>query len=88
MFTRTFWVFAGERAIKTFFQTLVAVLGVGGIGLFEAPWLTAVSTAAMAAVVSVLTSLGSAPVGKVGDPSLVDPAPSPATSGGRATATA
>ena len=88
MFTRTFWVFAGERALKTFFQTLVAVLGVGGIGLFQAPWLTALSTAGMAAVVSVLTSLGSAPVGKVGDPSLVNPDPARVSTAGRATATA
>jgi len=66
-----FWRLAVERAVKTFAQTLAAVLGAGGIGLIDAPWLTAFSTAAVALLVSLLTSVASAPIGRPNDPSLL-----------------
>ena len=71
MFTQMFWQLAVERAVKTFAQTLAAVLGAGGIGLIDAPWLTALSTAAVALLVSLLTSVASAPIGRPNDPSLL-----------------
>ncbi|GAA3439960.1 holin [Kutzneria kofuensis] len=73
MFTLTFWQCTIERAMKTFCQALVAVLGAGSVGLLNAPWSTSLSTAGMAALLSVLTSVGSAPLGKPGTPSLVPP---------------
>jgi hypothetical protein len=73
MFTMTFWQCTLERAMKTFCQTLVAVLGAGSVGLLNAAWTTSLSTAGMAALLSVLTSAGSAPLGKPGSPSLVPP---------------
>jgi hypothetical protein len=66
-----FWRLAIERALKTFAQTLAAVLGAGGIGLIDAAWLTALSTAAVASLVSLLTSAASAPIGRPNDPSLL-----------------
>lgn len=79
MFTSLFWKLSAERAVKTFAQTLAGVLVVSGVGLFQADWRSAVSTAAMAAVVSILTSLGSVKVGPEDSPSVVsgDPAPTP-----------
>ncbi|MGQ4574886.1 holin [Dermabacteraceae bacterium P7006] len=67
---KTYWVAVAERAIKTFAQALAALIGAGGIGLFEVDWVQALSVAGMAAFVSVLTSLASAEVGMPG-PSLV-----------------
>lgn len=71
MLTSRFWALAFERAIKTFAQSLLAVLGANGIGLLTAPWITALSTAGMAALLSVLTSVTSEPVGQRGSPSVL-----------------
>lgn len=71
MFTYLFWRFALERATKTFAQTLAALFGASGIGLLNAPWGVALSAAGMAAVLSVLTSMGSEPLGQRHTPSLV-----------------
>ncbi len=71
MFSRLFWSLTVERAVKSFAQALVALLGAGGMDLFHAPWYAMLSTATMAAVLSVLTSVASARVGPADDPSLV-----------------
>lgn len=71
MFTIAFWQDAAERAVKTFAQALVAVLSASGLGLLNAPWLTALSTAGMAALLSVLTSVASAPLGRRGTASVL-----------------
>ena len=56
----SFWRGAGERAVKTFAQALVAVIGVGAVGLLDVDWIGALSAALLATVVSVLTSIGNA----------------------------
>jgi hypothetical protein len=66
-----FWKQAGERAVKTAIQVFIAVLSVGNVGILNAPWTTAFSTAAMAALLSVLTSLVSEPLGQRRTPSIV-----------------
>ena len=71
MLTYAFWRSAVERAVKTFAQTLLALLSVGGIGLLTAPWTSALSAAGMAAVLSVLTSMTSEPVGERRTPSML-----------------
>jgi hypothetical protein len=48
-----------ERAIKTFAQSLVALLGVNATGVLDVDWKGGLSAAALAAVISLLTSLGS-----------------------------
>jgi Putative lactococcus lactis phage r1t holin len=75
MFTYHFWRLAIERAVKTFAQSLLAILSASGVGLFTVPWIAALSTAGLATVLSVLTSVASAPVGAQNSPSLlpVDP---------------
>lgn len=68
LWTTAFWRGAGERALKTWFQTLVAVLvaGVGAdavgltAGLLDVGWLDAASVATLAAILSVATSIGNA----------------------------
>ena len=72
-FSVDFWRFTSERAIKSFAQSLLAVLSVGGLGLLEVNWITALSTAGMATLLSVLTSIGSAQVGPNDNPSVIAP---------------
>lgn len=52
-----FWNYAGERAIKTFAQTGIAVLGTGSVGLFTVDWTNFLSLSLGAAFLSVLTSV-------------------------------
>ena len=60
-----FWRGCFERALKTFIQTFIATLGVGAGVVYTVdsvrglPWLSALITAAVAAILSVATSLGS-----------------------------
>jgi len=55
-----------ERAIKTFAQSLIAVGLVGATDIVHADWINALSIAALAAVISILTSIVSS---NFGDPS-------------------
>ena len=59
MFTVAFIKAAVERAVKTFAQTLVALLGVNATGVLDVDWTGALSAGALAALVSLLTSIGS-----------------------------
>lgn len=71
MFTAAFWKDAAERAAKTFGQAAIAVLTAGATGVMDADWGKTFSVGALAAVVSVLTSLISSGVGDEGTASLV-----------------
>lgn len=51
---------AGVRAIKTVAQTAVAMIPVG-VSISEVGWLTVAGTAALAGVVSLLTSVAGLP---------------------------
>lgn len=57
----TWFKAAGVRAIKTFAQSMVSILGASEFGLLEADWMAALSVAAMAAVLSLLTSVAGLP---------------------------
>lgn len=62
----------GERAAKTFAQALLAAFGVGATtDIVSMPWLSALSIAGGAAVLSVISSVASAPWGAEDTPSLV-----------------
>lgn len=69
--SKVFWVDVVERAVKTFAQAAVAVLTSGVFGLLDVDWLTLVSVAGLAALVSVLTSVASGSVTKGESASLV-----------------
>lgn len=72
MFTRQFWIEASERALKTFAQTMLALIGaVTVFDAFKADWQTLFGVSLGAAFLSYLTSIVSAEVGDHGTPSLV-----------------
>ena len=62
---KAYWIMwlkaAGVRAVKTFAQALIAVIGTGVIGIMEVNWPYALSVAVMAAILSLLTSLAGLP---------------------------
>lgn len=60
MFTREFWAAAAERALKTVAQSVVAVLGVGAVGILSVDWVQTLSVAAAAGLASILTSIADA----------------------------
>lgn len=57
MFTREFWSYAGERAIKTIAQAALAFLGTGTVGLFTIDWTSLASVSLGAGLLSILTSI-------------------------------
>lgn len=59
--TKEFWKAAVIRAIKTFAQAMVAQIGAGSIGIVAFDWTGALSVSAMAAVLSLFTSLAGLP---------------------------
>lgn len=76
--SRQFLQDLAERFAKTFAQALVAVLTVQGVsGVLDVDWPRALSVAALAALVSALTSVASYKLGSSGTASLttaVEPA--------------
>jgi hypothetical protein len=72
IWTLVFWRAALERAIKTFGQTGAALLTATGTGLLDTDWQTCASVAGMAAVISLLTSVGSDVLTHGSGPSLTD----------------
>jgi hypothetical protein len=72
IWTGAFWKAAAERAVKTFAQTEAALLTAPGTGLLETDFKVSLSVSGMAAVVSLLTSVGSDLVTNGDGPSLTD----------------
>jgi hypothetical protein len=66
-----FWKDAAERAVKTFAQSLVALIGAGAVNIVLLDWPDIFGISATAALVSVLTSVVSLPIGDNGSASLV-----------------
>lgn len=58
MFSSAYAKLLGERALTVFASALAALLGAGAVNLLEVPWVDALGTAAGAAVVAVLVSIG------------------------------
>lgn len=74
--TGAFWAASIERAIKTFAQSIVAVIGVAGVTPADVDWKQLLAVGGIAAGVSLLTSIVSAPVNNTG-PSLASEVLSP-----------
>ena len=58
---RDWAVAAGVRAVKTFAQTLAALIGTGAVGFTDLDWVRMASVAGVAAVLSLLTSVAGLP---------------------------
>ena len=56
IWTKAFWMDAGERAAKTFAQAFVAAFGVGST-ILTVDWVAIAATAGTAALLSVGTSI-------------------------------
>lgn len=52
---------AGIRAVKTFAQTAVTLIGSGTVGFTDLDWVQIISVSGVAAVVSILTSIAGIP---------------------------
>jgi hypothetical protein len=70
MFEPAFLKATAERAVKTFVQTLLALIGTDAMGVLTVDLGASVQVAAVAALMSVLTSVGSTSFGNEG-PSLL-----------------
>lgn len=57
---KTWWAAAGTRAIKTFAQVAIATIGTA-VALGEVNWIAVASASALAAILSLLTSLAGLP---------------------------
>jgi hypothetical protein len=88
VFSRYFWRATAERAVKSFAQSLLALLSAQQIGLLDVDWVATLSTAGMVTLLSVLTSLASTQVGDASDPSAVATQPAVPTPVGTARAAA
>lgn len=53
---KEFWKAAGKRALRTFCQTAGSTIGTSAL-LSEVNWMACLSASAMAAILSVLTSI-------------------------------
>lgn len=72
MLTRSFWVDAGERVVRTVAQTLLALLGTGAVGILAVDWPQMLSVAAGAGLVSLLMSIVATGVGNKGTAEFVE----------------
>ena len=59
--SKAWWKAAGTRAIKTFAQTFLATIPTTAVMLSEVSWSVTVSAAALAAILSLVTSLAGLP---------------------------
>lgn len=59
--SKKWWKAAGTRAIKTFFQTFVGVIGTSAVVLSDVNWAVVISASALAGILSLGTSLAGLP---------------------------
>jgi len=71
MWSVEFWKSAGERALRTLAQVLLSLIVVGETGFLDVVWVQAGSVAGLAALASVLMSIGATGLGDKGTASLV-----------------
>lgn len=70
MFLVSFWKASAERALKTFAQTVVALVGTNAANLLTVGFLDSLKAGLVAAALSVLTSVASSKFGPNYGPSL------------------
>ncbi|MFB7845534.1 holin [Streptomyces sp. NPDC056053] len=72
MFTLAFWTAAGERAVRTAAQTLLAAVGLTAADVLDADWGQALALSGGAALLAVLTAISAAGAGAYGGPGLTE----------------
>ena len=74
LWTKKYWADVAERAVRTFAQALVAMWEVGQLtDLADVDWVTSASVAGMAALLSVLMSVGAGLMPAKGNASFLPP---------------
>lgn len=71
MRTKQFWESTAERAVRTFAQSLVALIGVNAVSIMDLDWQQYLGVSATSALLSLLTSVAASGVGDAESPSLV-----------------
>lgn len=71
MFTKDFWLQATERALKTFAQFVLVLVGSTAFNVFSVDWMQILGLSLGGAVLSYATSIVSAGINKKDTPSLV-----------------
>ena len=72
VFTKEWWIAAGIRAIKTFAEGALAVIGTQAMFIHDVNWVMVLSAGAMAAVVSFLLALKGLPEVENAEPTEAD----------------
>ena len=57
LFSKEFGIYAGERAVKTLFQTFLALVGGQQLQVFDADWVSLIGLSLGAGLLSVATSV-------------------------------
>lgn len=80
LFSKAFWIYASERAVKTAAQSALSLMTVDYTGILAVDFKAIGSAAGLAALLSVLTALTSftpsvpdAPVGEAAEKATTDP---------------
>lgn len=71
MFTRRFWIESLERAAKSAAQAVIGLYPLDKLDVLQADWRLALGVAGGGALLSLLMSVVSAPIGEPNDPSMV-----------------
>ena len=71
MRTKSFWIDAAERTIRTIAQSLLALMGTDALGIVGLDWMQMGSVAIGAGLMSLLTSIVASGVGDKGTAELV-----------------
>ena len=66
MRTKSFWIDAAERTIRTIAQSLLALMGTDALGIVGLDWMQMFSVAIGAGLMSLLTSIVATGVGDKG----------------------
>lgn len=61
LLSKEWWIASGTRAIKTFFQAMVATIGTSSAMIQEVNWIMVLGTAGLSALLSLFTSLAGLP---------------------------
>ena len=70
--TPAFWKSAAERAIRTFAQAFLALVGATAFDVLHADWASLIGVSLGAAFLSLLTSIVASEIGDKGTPSLIE----------------